>query len=317
MATDRTEKHAWQTAIACSIGGLICLLLPSDLQTPIRGHFSDLLVPGQRIAKRLGESFKRTQPTSVAGGEPSVAQAELAKRIEQLELHVRQQQVREARLQKQLADKQQHGSSPFVASRTTRLVRHELIEARVLGREKDLDQNSAILVDLGSNKGAVSHAFVVRGTGPVLDVGSDAKVTEGQPVYCGRCVVGRIERTGRVTSAVRLITDPGYTGRAQLLRRTERGAVFGAEGILVGLGDGTCRLTGIPYTEPVRVGDDVYTGGRSARLPEPMYYGRVVSANLVAGQRWEIVVQPRANFDRIEQVSVLRQSLKAPRVLGQ
>jgi len=317
MATDRTERHAWQTALACGIVGVICLLLPNDLQTPLRGHFADLLVPGQRIAKRVSTSL--TWQTELAGASADAAsiRADLAKRLEQLELHVRQQQVREARLQKQLADRRQHGDSPFVAAKTTRLVRHELVEARVLGREKDLDQNSAIMVDLGSDKGAVSHAFVVRGTGPVLDVGSAANVAEGQPVYCGRCVIGRIERTGRVTSAVRLITDPGYTGRAQLLRRTERGSVFGAEGILVGMGDGNCRLRGIPYTEPVRVGDDVYTGGRSARLPEPMYYGRVVSANLVAGQRWEIVVEPRADFARIDQVSVLRQSLRAPRVLGQ
>lgn len=317
MATDRTEKHAWQTALACGIGGVICLLLPDDLQTPLRGHFADILVPGQRVAKRISDTVSTKTQVASGDAENSAVSVDLAKRVEQLELHVRRQQVREARLQKELTDQKRHGTSPFVASKTTRLVRHELVEARVLGRERDLDENSAIMVDLGSDKGAVSHAFVVRGTGPVLDVGADARVAEGQPVYCGRCVVGRIERTGRVTSAVRLITDPGYTGRAQLLRRTERGSVFGAEGILVGLGDGTCRLTGVPYTEPVRVGDDVYTGGRSARLPEPMYYGRVVSANLVAGQRWEIVVQPRADFSRIEQVSILRQSLKAPRVLGQ
>ncbi len=318
MAGQQAEKNRLlRTTAACCLVGFGCMLLPSELQSAARCHVADLLAPGQRVAHQ-GRSLLAS--TKVAPDSPSFRSADTDRihaQVEQLQLELRQQHLREAKLQQRLADRKQHGASPFIASKSPPLVRHELIEARVLGREKDLDAQSALLLDLGSSDGAVSEAFVVRGTSPVLDVGANASVAAGQPVYTGRCVIGRIERTGRWTSAVQLITDPTYTGRAQLLRRTEGGVVPGAEGILAGLGDGTCRLSGIPYTEPVAIGDDVYTGGRSARFPDPMYYGRIVKAELQAGQRWELIVRPHADFDAIERVAVLRQTLGTVRVLGQ
>ena len=116
---------------------------------------------------------------------------------------------------------------------------------------------------------------------------------------------------------MRLTTDPKYSARAQLLRETASGAQFGAEAILKGRGNGTCELTGVPYTEPVSVGDAVYTGGRSALFPTPMYYGRVIEAKLEAGQRWSIVVKPNFDVDEIREVAVLRENMSSTRVLGQ
>lgn len=313
--TDGTEKPAWRSTLVCCGVAIACITLPQPIQSAVRATVHDALSPGQHLAQPLLHSARWTHPDT---GEPLAERLVANQELEQLRLTLRQQQLREAALRDQLKAARDQGVTPYTGQPSAPLVRHELLEARVLGREKDLSDQPALLVGLGSARGAVSEAFVVRGGNPILDQGSSRGIESGQPVYAGRCVVGRVERAGRWTSAVQLISDTRYTGRAQLLRESDDGSQFGAEGLLVGHGDGTCRLTGIPYTEPVAVGDDVYTGGRSARFPHPMYYGRVVAAELESGQRWNIIVKPHVAPDVLVDVAVLRQSLNtSERVLGQ
>ena len=71
---------------------------------------------------------------------------------------------------------------------------------------------------------------------PRLDQGSEAGVEPELDVLIGRCVVGRIASVGHWTSALEPITDPRYRGLAQIIRPSDQGGSFGAEGILVGQG---------------------------------------------------------------------------------
>ena len=115
-------------------------------------------------------------------------------------------------------------------------------------------------LDVGANDGIAESALVLEGTQPLVDLGSDADVSPGDAVYAGRIVIGKIAEVGRYSSTLRLVTDPGYSGRARLARRNDRGAlVFGAEGTLTADGSELCRLKHI--TDPVNVGDEVFTGG--------------------------------------------------------
>lgn len=310
--SERSEKFDWRTGAACCLAGGLCLLLPPPIQSAFRAVVQDCLQPGQTLLEPLSRLAPDQQRLD------SITDNDLANsRIEELQLQLRQQKLAQAELRRQLQAAQQIGTMPYTVQPSEPLIAYSLLAARVLGREKDLAGDPSLLLDLGSTRGAMSEAFVVRGTNPVLDVGTASGISPGQPVYAGRTVLGRIERTGRWTSAVRLITDPGYTGRAQLLRESTEGPQFGAEGLISGVGDGTCRLSGIPYTEPVAVGDEVYTGGRTARFPVPMFYGRVVKATLESGQKWNIIVRPHANLDAIREVAVLRESFRSARALGQ
>jgi cell shape-determining protein MreC len=313
-SSNTTERHAWRVALVCAVVSVGFMLLPSPVRSALRATTIDLLRPGHIAVDTIAQSSSALQNQSPPAAESA---NELRQQVEELQLKLRREQLQQATIREELKQTRENGVAPFVAQSSRRLLLRDLLEARVLGRERDLDRFASILVDLGTAGGAVKEAFVVYGTEPVLDQGSAAGVATGQPVYAGRCVLGRIVRTGRWTSAVQLITNPKYSSRAQLLRETEEGVQFGAEGILRGLGNGKCELTGLPYTEPVNIGDTVYTGGRSARFPAPMYYGRVTSAKLQAGQRWQIEVEPHLDADRIQTVSVLRESLNTTRVLGQ
>ncbi|MFK7821829.1 MAG: rod shape-determining protein MreC [Planctomycetaceae bacterium] len=312
-SSNATERHAWRVALMCAVVSGACMLLPEQLQSALRATTIDLLRPGHLAV----EAVMGTNSPSAVAVESQGSTQELRERIDALELKLRREQIQQATVREELDRTRKIGVAPFVAQTSTPLLLRDLLEARVLGRERELDRFASILVDLGTAGGAVKEAFVVYAAEPILDQGTTAGVTAGQPVYAGRCVLGRIIRTGRWTSAVQLITNPKYSGRAQLLRESEEGVQFGAEGILRGLGNGKCQLTGLPYTEPVNVGDTVYTGGRSARFPAPMYYGRVTKAELQAGQRWRIEVEPHLNPDKIQTVSILRESLNTTRVLGQ
>ena len=77
-------------------------------------------------------------------------------------------------------------------------------------------------------------------------------------------------------------------------------------------------LVDVTHLPPVSVGDEVYTGGRTGRLPYPMYYGRVTKAELKPGApHWEIEVQPAVTEAVLKTVHVLREKLNPERVLGE
>lgn len=306
-----SARRAGQTAAICVAVGTASLFLPTNIQDALKSAAIDALRPGHMLV----ETATSVPPEANRSSDSDVAAD--SDRVHQLELNLRRAELRQARLHEELEATRRNGVAPFVPQSSSPLLLRDLIEARVLGRERDLNKHSALLVDLGTAGGSTREAFVVYGAEPVIDQGTDSGIKTGQPVYAGRCVLGRVTRAGRWTSAVQLVTDKNYSGRAQLLRETQEGVRFGAEGILRGLGNGQCELTGLPYTESVNVGDSVYTGGRSTRFPSPMYYGRVVEAVLETGQRWRIVVQPHLNPDSIRTVAVLRESMNTTRVLGQ
>jgi cell shape-determining protein MreC len=129
--------------------------------------------------------------------------------------------------------------------------------------------------------------------------------------------VGRIESVGRWTSLVRVVTDAGYRGRAQILRTTSDGSSYGPECILEGTGADLCRLRYLDRTESVEVGEEVFTGGRSASMPYPMYYGTIVRAELGPSDReWTVWVKPAVDPAMLQTVQILTQTANSIRILG-
>ena len=98
-------------------------------------------------------------------------------------------------------------------------------------------------------------------------------------------------------------------------RRDHPGLATGARGVLCGTGEDLCRLKWIASTEPVNVGDEVYTDAQASSLPQPMYYGKVVRAE--AGlTHWEIWVEPATTGHDVQTVQVLRRRLNPLRVVA-
>jgi cell shape-determining protein MreC len=294
------------------IGGIALAFVPPDLTRPVRNLVRDALRPGLSFVR--GSADRRASPPQAADSSSLVAALE--SEIEALRLSLRRQELQSARLRDRLTTiVEQQRQFPMKGSRPS-LTTVELLEARVLGEESAQLWRGKQILSAGTLGRVSESSLVLESTMPLVDVGGDSDVAAGDAVYAGRIVIGKIAEVGRYTSTLMLLTDPGYTGRARLARRTARGIlVFGPEGTLVADGSGLCQIKHI--TDPVNVGDEVYTGGTDGLLPYPMYYGKVVRAELDAGaQDWSVWLQPAATLDHLETVLVLRRTMNAERILA-
>jgi len=248
------------------------------------------------------------------GGEPPEAR-DLQEKLIQSEGERRRLEVELAVLSEQWRRSGgQTGSGPHGQSRDPLFV-PQLVEARVLGEEMTTLWRAGRLLGAGRREGIVESSLVLDDVRPMIDQGNAARLSPGDAVYAGRCVLGKLAAVGRYTSTLVAITDPGYTGRARVARRTSQGLKFGSEGTLVGIGTALCRLRHV--NEPVNVGDEVYTGGTDGVLPFPMFYGRIVRAEFEpAATEWTIDVEPATTLDRFDRVQILRIAVDPGRILA-
>jgi rod shape-determining protein MreC len=323
----RSPRTSWLTVMAATLAGFGLLFAPRDRVSRIDSLVHDAALPGLRLlsdaqqramtlSSRLHD-WTTIAPPSVNGeaAEPGPA---LQEQLSSLQREVRRLQSQNAQLHSDLDEARATSGSPFVAESAAPLFVPELLDARIVAVD---DVSVAIqrasaqrIVDIGETAGVVPADFVVsveethdESLQLLIDQGDDAELHPDQPVFAGRCVVGKIQHVGRWTSSVLPVTDAEFRGRAQLMRRTEDGLVAGPEGILSGDGKDGCQLDFIASTHPVSVGDEVYTAAAGTPLPMPMYYGRVTSTSLASGAPyWEVHVQPAETLSQSRSVQVLR-----------
>lgn len=198
-----------------------------------------------------------------------------------------------------------------------RLMMARVEQAALLGEAAVQHWRQRVLVGAGTQQKLHESALVLTSNHPVIDAGEQQGVTSEDPILLGRQVLGKIEHAGRWTSTVLWLTDPAYRGRAQLVRQTSRGPVFGSKGLITGIGDDQCQLLNVSSTESVQVGDLVYTAERDGVFPVPLYYGEVVEASAGPDDReWRIVVKPASRPSAITNVDILRAELNEARLLA-
>lgn len=324
--SDIAERTSWPAVLLASAGGFGLLLSPPDVTFCVQTLVRDGAYPGLRVldaVHRLSRSIAVRSPSADSANE---VQAALLQEREELERRCRALQSINAQLAEELEQVHRRLPSPFLAEAGTPLFVPELIEASIIGAEELQRAAQRVsyrrVVDAGAAKDLVPSDFVVTPAadgsgvdGPLIDQGDDRGIRMDQPVFAGRCVVGKVGQVGRWTSTVVPVTDSSFRGQAQLVRTAGRRLVLGADGVLAGDGQGRCRLLHIPSTEPVTIGDEVYTSSRLAALPVPMFYGRVISAQLPTGApHWEITVQPAATMESTRVVHVLRSVLNRERI---
>jgi cell shape-determining protein MreC len=195
------------------------------------------------------------------------------------------------------------------------LIVPSLVEATVLGDVVAEQWRSGLLLDQGRVNGVRESALVVKGRRQLIDIGEDAALSPEDTLLLGRSVIGKVERVGRWTSAILLLTDPRYRGSARLIHEGDAGFEFGAHGVLKGRGEATCRLEGVASTEKVCEGDGVYSMSRESGVDAPLYYGRVVKAVLEPGEKeWLVEVEPASLPGELKTVQVLRSTLRPSRL---
>jgi len=312
-----------------SVGGFGLLLAPAEQTARIRAIVRDGAYPGLRVVDAAYQQAMAIPARFEVKPIDDAPDDALLTEIEVWQQRCRELQTVNARLVSELEQVRNGHGSPFLAEPGTPLFVPELIDAKVIGAEALQQMARRVsfhrVVDVGSVQDVISSDYVVSEVAesdaaapPVIDQGDDSGLHPDQPVFAGRCVVGKVGDVGRWTSTVIPLTDTAFRGRAQLVRTTQRGLVLGPEGVITGDGKGRCRLLHIPSTEPVAAGDEAYTSSRLSGLPVPMYYGRVLRATLPEGAgapHWEIVIEPAESMQSARVVQVLRSVLNATRTV--
>jgi len=301
----------------CSAGAGLTFV-PPELTEPLRGLVRDAAHPGQftttafmGLVRHVSE---RVHDWQTAEEQLEQLRTALAKN----ERAMRQLQEDQARLREELEQARAKAGPRLVPSSSEPLLVPHLIEARLIGSETASLWRNRKLLDAGSADGVETSLLVLgRDDQLILDVGTDAAISERQPVYAGDVVVGRIAAAGRWTSTLESVTDANFRGAARVLRKTDAGWWRGPTGLLKGDGSELCLLDGIEASQPVEVGDAVVTATEDGVLPVPMFYGKIVEARLrPGGTRWEIRVEPAMKNQRLETVHVLRTNLNPTRLLA-
>ncbi|MEY3226511.1 MAG: hypothetical protein RLZZ536_1130 [Planctomycetota bacterium] len=310
MQAESGRLRMWLAA--CCLAMLSLSAAAADrlgLLSSLRPVLLDLASPGRLLLRsQSGTADNRTTiPTGLNASGEKTLQAEM---LEQQQV-LRRLMIENARLRRELQrDRQRFGVEDPQEVRSA-LLQMSLLPAQVLSCRDGLPADlRELLVAAGRARGLTRSELVVQGPGGIVDVGRAQSVQPGDRVLDGLAVVGRIEKSARWVSLVQPISASGFRANVQLLRRTTDGALFAARGILEGVGEPDCRLTGINATEAVAVGDEVVATDIEGLRGPHLYFGKVVHANFLAGGQWDIRVTPAVRLDELRDVQILHWELQ-------
>jgi rod shape-determining protein MreC len=137
-----------------------------------------------------------------------------------------------------------------------------------------------------------------------INRGSSSGVEMNMPVVTSGGIVGRIITVGPWSSQVMLITDE-KAGAGAVVGQLGSGALGSVRG-RADLGVAMIEMRYVSGLEKVEVNDYVMTTGQDGIYPPGLNIGRVVDVkNGTATQAHQILIQPGAQLDRLEEVAVL------------
>jgi rod shape-determining protein MreC len=145
----------------------------------------------------------------------------------------------------------------------------------------------------------------------VVNKGQDDGVSLNAAVLSPTGVVGRVISLGRREAKVQILLDRD-AGVGVLIERTRvTGVVSGQSGVS-DAGSGDLVMKYVSTLADVAPGDVVVTSGLDNLFPKGLVVGRVRSVLPGSGLFKEILVAPSAQFDRLEEVLVVRGSVREP-----
>ena len=138
-----------------------------------------------------------------------------------------------------------------------------------------------------------------------INRGSSAGITVNMPVITAGGIVGRIITVSPWASQVMLITDEKAGAGAVVGQLGQSGALGSVRG-RADLGVALIEMRYVSGLEKVENGDYVMTTGQDGIYPPGLNVGRVVEVkNGTATQAHQILIQPGAQLDHLEEVAVL------------
>ena len=286
---------------------VVLAVLPSRATDTLRDAVARALRPGQSAASELREQGSRASDRLKSHFQTASRLVETEQELQRLRRVNHELDAALTAARNQSTERPEHDED---AADT--LLRARCVAARVLGRQARTFLGRRGLLDVGSEEHIDPEALVVD-LPPLIDQGSDTKLGDaqlgdGQLILADRRIWGKIARTGRNTSTVQTVVEPGYCDLVAL------GTLDGPQGILEGTGEPLPRIRLVEVTEAVSLGDLVYTVAGKGVFPTPLLYGRIVELKRPVGAaHWEIRMQP-AVVEEPDRVAVVRTELNPVRV---
>jgi rod shape-determining protein MreC len=138
-----------------------------------------------------------------------------------------------------------------------------------------------------------------------INRGSSSGIEMNMPVVTAGGIVGRVITVGPWASQVMLLTDEKAGAGAVVGQLGQSGALGSVRG-RADLGAALIEMRYVSGTEKVEVGDNVMTTGQDGIYPPGLNVGRVVEVKTgSATQAHQILIQPGAQLDHLEEVAVL------------
>jgi rod shape-determining protein MreC len=138
-----------------------------------------------------------------------------------------------------------------------------------------------------------------------INRGSTSDIAVNMPVVTGTGIVGRVITVSPFASQVMLITDEKAGAGAVVGQLGQSGALGSVRG-RADLGVGVIEMRYVSGLETVEVNDSVMTTGQDGIYPPGLNVGRVVDVKKgTATQAHQILIQPGAQLDHLEEVAVL------------
>lgn len=138
-----------------------------------------------------------------------------------------------------------------------------------------------------------------------INRGSTSGISVNMPVVAGGGIVGRVITVSPFASQVMLITDEKAGAGAVVGQLNQSGALGSVRG-RSDLGVGVIEMRYVSGLEKVEVNDSVMTTGQDGIYPPGLNVGRVVDVKKgTATQAHQILIQPGAQLDHLEEVAVL------------
>lgn len=134
----------------------------------------------------------------------------------------------------------------------------------------------------------------------IIDKGGADGLETGLPVVVPAGVVGQIIDVAPHYAKVLLVVDANSAVDALIQRTRARGVIKGASQHL-------CRLDYVLWKDDVTVGDVVISSGLDGVFPKGLLLGKVVGGEKTnSGIFQDVHVQPFVNFEKLEEVLVIR-----------
>ena len=138
-----------------------------------------------------------------------------------------------------------------------------------------------------------------------INQGSSSGIAVNMPVVTGSGIVGRVITVSPWASQVMLITDEKAGAGAVVGQLGQSGALGSVRG-RADLGVGVIEMRYVSGLEQVELGDNVMTTGQDGIYPPGLNVGKVVDVKKgSATQAHQILIQPGAQLDHLEEVAVL------------